>query len=78
MDTTNLREGDVYQIVENGAEFAWDGTQWVELGTTVDLTPITQELGDLRDLMGEVPAGENPPDKTVLERLDDIEQGLAL
>ena len=78
MDTTNLRAGDVYQIVENGAEFAWDGTQWVELGTTVDLTPITQEVNSLRELVGEVPAGENPPDKTVLERLDDIEQGLAL
>lgn len=78
LDTTNMREGDVYQIVENGAEFAWDGSQWVELGTTVDLTPLTQEVESLRDLMGDVPAGEDPPAKTVLERLSDIEQSTAL
>jgi len=73
-----MREGDVYQIVENGAEFAWDGSQWVELGTTVDLTPLTQEVESLRDLMGDVPVGEDPPAKTVLERLSDIEQSTAL
>jgi hypothetical protein len=73
-----MRNGAVYQVTEDGSEWAWNGSNWVELGTTVDLTAVNQELESLRDLMGEVPAGETPPDKTVLERLDDLEDSALL
>ncbi len=36
--TGNL-EGDVYQVTADSSEWAWNGTEWVELGTIVDLTP---------------------------------------
>lgn len=32
-------EGDVYQVTADSSEWAWNGTQWVELGTIVDLSP---------------------------------------
>lgn len=32
------KEGDVYQVTANNSEYAWNGTSWVELGTTVDLS----------------------------------------
>ena len=78
LDTSEMRNGAVYQVTEDGSEWAWNGSNWVELGTTVDLTAVNQELESLRDLMGEVPAGETPPDKTVLERLDTLEDSALL
>ena len=36
---TNPSIGDVYNVVgENGSNFAWDGTQWDNLGGTIDLS----------------------------------------
>lgn len=34
----NAKEGDVYQVMDGEAEYAYNGTEWVELGTTVDLS----------------------------------------
>lgn len=31
--------GDVYNIEENGANYAWDGTDWDKLGETIDFSP---------------------------------------
>ena len=31
--------GDVYNVEENGANYAWDGTAWDKLGETIDLSP---------------------------------------
>lgn len=31
-------EGDVYHVNENGGEYAWNGTSWVELGSVIDLS----------------------------------------
>ena len=33
--------GDVYNVEDTGANFAWDGTKWDNLGMSVDLTPYT-------------------------------------
>lgn len=30
--------GDVYHVTERSSEYAWDGTQWQELGTEMDLS----------------------------------------
>lgn len=31
--------GDVYNVEENGANYAWDGTTWDKLGETIDFSP---------------------------------------
>ena len=39
--------GDVYNVEDTGANFAWDGTKWDNLGMSVDLTPyLTKEAAD--------------------------------
>ena len=38
LDTTNLSNGDVYQVEADGSEWVWNGTEWIELGTNVDLS----------------------------------------
>lgn len=32
------KQGDVWHVEEKSAEYAWDGTAWVELGSIVDLS----------------------------------------
>lgn len=34
----NNKQGDVWHVEEKSAEYAWDGTAWVELGSIVDLS----------------------------------------
>ncbi len=38
--------GDVWHITVDGSEWAWDGTEWQELGSTVDLSGYLQ-TGDI-------------------------------
>lgn len=38
--------GDVWHITSDGSEWAWDGTEWQELGSTVDLSGYLQ-TGDI-------------------------------
>lgn len=35
----NPKVGDVYNITETGANYAWDGTVWDKLSETIDLSP---------------------------------------
>ena len=35
-------KGDVWHVTANGGEYAWDGTEWQELGSTVDLSGYVQ------------------------------------
>lgn len=36
--------GDVYNVLDTGSNYAWDGTRWDKLSETVDLTPyLTKE-----------------------------------
>ena len=39
LPTTNLVIGDVYNITDTGANFAYNGTEWDKLSETIDLTP---------------------------------------
>ena len=38
LPTTNNTTGDVWHVTANGGEYAWDGSEWQELGTAVDLS----------------------------------------
>ena len=35
-------KGDVWHVTATGGEYAWDGTEWQELGSTVDLSGYVQ------------------------------------
>jgi len=39
LPTSGQVVGDVYNVEENGANYAWDGTTWDKLGETIDLSP---------------------------------------
>ena len=39
LPTTGQVVGDVYNVESNGANYAWDGTNWDKLGETIDLSP---------------------------------------
>ena len=38
----NPAVGDMYNVTANGANYAWDGTQWVKMSETVDLSSYAQ------------------------------------
>lgn len=38
LPSSGNKTGDVWHITADGSEWAWDGTQWQELGTVVDLS----------------------------------------
>ena len=39
LPSTGQVVGDVYNVEENGANYAWDGSTWDKLGETIDLSP---------------------------------------
>ena len=39
LPTSDLVVGDVYNVVDSGANYAWDGSAWDKLSETIDLTP---------------------------------------
>lgn len=39
LPTSGVVVGDVYNVVDSGANYAWDGSAWDKLSETVDLTP---------------------------------------
>lgn len=38
LPTTNLEVGDVYNVTDTGKNYAWNGTEWDELGGDIDLS----------------------------------------
>ena len=48
LPTTNLVIGDVYNITDTGANYAYTGSDWDKLSETIDLTPYAtkQEVSD--------------------------------
>ena len=59
-DITDPEQGDVYEVLENSSEFAWNGSEWVELGSIFDLSEyLTKEEGDARyDSIGSAASAE--------------------
>ena len=43
LPSSNNKIGDVYHVTANGSEYAWDGSIWEELGSSVDLTDYATE-----------------------------------
>lgn len=42
LPSTGNVKGDVWHVTATGGEYAWDGTEWQELGSTVDLSGYVQ------------------------------------
>ena len=42
LPSTGNVKGDVWHVTANGGEYAWDGTEWQELGSTIDLSGYVQ------------------------------------
>ena len=42
LPSTGNAKGDVWHVTATGGEYAWDGTEWQELGSTVDLSGYVQ------------------------------------
>lgn len=38
LPSTGNKNGDVWHVVENDGEYAWNGTEWEELGSVIDLS----------------------------------------
>lgn len=38
--------GDTWNVVDTGANYAWNGTSWDKLSETLDLSPYDQHIGD--------------------------------
>ena len=42
LPSTGNTKGDVWHVTATGGEYAWDGTEWQELGSTIDLSGYVQ------------------------------------
>lgn len=58
LPTENVSVGDVWHANDTGAEWAWNGTAWEELGTAVDLSGYAT-IEDLREVYGTASHGLN-------------------
>ena len=76
-------EGDVYQVVDK--EYAWNGTEWVELGFLVDLSSYATRtyvddavkvVADDLDLAEEAIEALQGADETINGRLDDHDEAI--
>lgn len=43
LPSTGNKQGDVWHVTEDDGEYAWNGTEWEELGTTVDLSGYVED-----------------------------------
>lgn len=44
---TNAKKGEVYTTLDDGAEYLYDGNQWVNLGA--DLSTIERQISEIND-----------------------------
>ena len=51
---SNAQIGDVYNLEDTGANVAWDGTKWDDLGMTIDLSGYVQETDLVAITNGEI------------------------
>ena len=43
LPTTGNKNGDVYHVTATDGEYAWNGTEWEELGSTIDLSGYVED-----------------------------------
>lgn len=78
--------GDVWSVGE--AEYAWNGTDWIELGVTtsvdlsdyakkVDLETVQSDLNNLHNLIGQSSTGSDTPLFAAVEALQSRVDGIA-
>lgn len=60
-DIADPGEGDVYEVVENNSEFAYNGTEWVELGSVFDLSAYAtkEQCDEYYDAKGSAATAES-------------------
>lgn len=46
LPSTGNEIGDFYNVTDTGANYAWDGTQWDDIGSIVDLAPYARKDQD--------------------------------
>lgn len=44
LPSSNNIVGDVWHVTQNGSEYVWNGTEWQELGSTIDLSNYIQSV----------------------------------
>lgn len=44
LPSSNNMVGDVWHVTQNGSEYVWNGTEWQELGSTIDLSNYIQSI----------------------------------
>ena len=68
MDLENMKSGDVYNLLDTGANYVWTGTEWDKLSETIDLSIYLKssdaeskyaKITDLDDLIARVEMLEN-------------------
>lgn len=68
MDLENMKSGDVYNLLDTGANYVWTGTEWDKLSETIDLSIYLKssdaeskyaKITDLDDLIARVEILEN-------------------
>lgn len=69
LPTANLVVGDVYNVEETGANYAWDGTTWDKLGENIDLTPYATKE-ELEEAIGDIDFSELSTKTETNELLD--------
>lgn len=51
LPTTGLTVGDVYNVLDTGSNYAWDGTDWDKLSETVDLSGINNSIANINGFL---------------------------
>ncbi|MCB5277712.1 MAG: hypothetical protein LHW62_08465, partial [Candidatus Cloacimonetes bacterium] len=72
----NLTEGDVYNLLDTGDNYVWDGTAWDKLGGTFDLTPYELLSNKVTSWSSPTDNTKYPSEKLVKDSLDAINVGL--
>lgn len=61
LPTSGNTTGDVWHVTQNGSEWAWDGSTWQELGTSIDLSNYVTNVTASTVSVGSASAGTAIP-----------------
>ena len=65
LPTTGNKKGDVWTVIDNGAEYVWDGSNWQYLGQALDLSGYATKT----DLNSYVPTSRKINNKTLTSNI---------
>ena len=78
LPTTDLDVGDVYNITSTSDSYCWNGTEWVGIGTSVDLTGYVRHVSLTEEEYTELEALGEIDDNTVYEITDSGSTSISL